>query len=135
MFDDVPDRDLLVSLDHQLVLRGAAARRLFNTSEVLVPAKELLNGRKIFIDHTVREAFYSHLMFEQHQIIWANGLEVERFHPAQTDLNQIAQDQRDVLFDRFAELRDTPENYGPSACRCLSRPDVAVLSHDIAKRA
>ena len=135
MFDDVPDCDLLVSPDHQLVLRGAATRRLFNTPEVLVPAKELLNGRKIFIDHTVREVFYSHLMFEQHQIIWANGLEVESFHPAQADLNQIAQDQRDVLFDRFAELRDTPENYGPSARRCLSRSDVAVLSHAIAKRA
>ncbi|WP_370641137.1 Hint domain-containing protein [Nereida sp. MMG025] len=128
--EDVPDADLLVSPEHQIVLRGQTAKRLFNETEVLVAAKELTNGRTIITDHAVREVTYIHLMLEQHQVLWANGIETESFHPSNTSLDMVAEDQRDALFERFPHLRDTPDSYGAFARRSLSRSDVAILAHD-----
>lgn len=127
---DVPDQDLLVSPEHQIVLRGQTAKRLFNETEVLVPAKELINGRSIMIDHAVREVTYIHLMLEHHQVLWANGIETESFHPSNTSLDMVAEDQRETLYERFPMLRDAPDAYGAFARRSLNKSEVAILAHD-----
>ena len=50
-----PDQELLVSPDHRMLIRGHAARALFNTDEVLVAARDLVNGQTIAVDMALRE--------------------------------------------------------------------------------
>jgi len=129
---EVPDGELLVSPEHRMVLRGDAARALFNTPEVLVAAKDLVNGHSIVRDRAIREVTYVHLLLERHQIVWANGIETESFHPANTALSLVPDDQRDALFACLPDLQHDPHTYGNYARRNLSKAETAVLLQDAA---
>lgn len=127
-----PDEDLLVSPQHRMMVQGAAARALFNTSEVLVAAEDLLNDQSITVDHAVREVTYVHILLEQHQIIWANGLETESFHPSNTAIETIDPAQREVLLKLYPAFAENPQAYGDYARRNLSGSEAAILRHDLA---
>lgn len=129
---DVPDQDLLVSPDHRVLVRGPAARALFNTSEVLVPAVQLVNGAEIRTDLDIRHVTYYHLMLPSHQVIWANGVESESFHPAGTSLSTLSEVDRIRLLAQFPELEHDPHLYGAYARRSLSASETAILMHDAA---
>ena len=127
-----PDMDLLVSPQHRMLVVGEAAQSLFNTPEVLVAAENLINDHTITVDYTVREVTYIHVLLGQHNVIWANGLETESFHPSNTALDTIEAGQRDGLLRLFPGLADNPVSYGDYARRNLSASETAILRHDMA---
>lgn len=127
-----PDEDLIVSPQHRMVIRGQAARDLYNADEVLVCAKDLVNDQSIVIERHLRGLDYIHLLFDAHQVIFANGLETESFHPGFADLGEVAEDQRTGLLERFPHLLDQAEDYGPTARRTLSAAETAILLHKVA---
>lgn len=132
MGQDEPDADLVVSPDHRILLRGDMAQALFNTAEVLVAAKDLVNDRTVIVDHGLREVTYIHLLLPAHQIIWANGIETESFHPAYAGLDDIAPDQRRRLQERLPGLDADPFAYGESARRALTGPEAALIRSEMA---
>jgi len=123
-----PDRDLLVSPDHRMLIRGKVADDLFNAPEVLVTARDLVDGAAITVDHTLRSVTYIHLMLDSHQIIWANGVQTESFHPAATDLGGIDNPQFAQLAERFPQATADPYTYGDFARRQLTTPEAALLN-------
>ncbi|MFD1195584.1 Hint domain-containing protein [Seohaeicola saemankumensis] len=127
-----PDQDLLVSPDHRMLLRGRAAQALFNTDEVLVAARDLVNGQTIAVDMALREVTYVHLLLPSHHVLWANGLETESFHPAQADLASLAAEDRMRLLAMFPALEYDPHVYGAAARRMLSTSEAAILMHEAA---
>jgi hypothetical protein len=127
-----PDEDLVVSPDHRMLLRGPAARDLFNADEVLVAARDLVNDRAITVERHLRGVDYIHLLFDAHEVIFANGLETESYHPGFTDLSMVEEDQRDRLLMRFPHLADQSGDYGPAARRTLSAAEAAILLHSVA---
>ncbi len=129
---DRPERELLVSPDHRMLVRGPAARALFNTDEVLVAAGALVNGTTIRPDLNQREVTYHHLLLPQHQVIWANGVETESFHPASADLPSLDAQDRLRLLAQFPELEDDPHLYGGYARRNLSDSEAAILRYEAA---
>ena len=129
---DRPDREFLVSPEHRMLIAGDVARALFNTHEVLVAARDLVNGRTITVDHALKEVTYVHVLLPRHQVIWANGVETESFHPANTALDTLAPDDRSRLLQQFALLEEDPHTYGSHARRNLSRSEAAILAHDAA---
>lgn len=127
-----PDGDLLVSPQHRMVLRGPAAQTLFNSPEVLVAAEDLLNDGSITVDHALREVTYIHILLDRHNIVFANGMESESFHPANTALDTIEESQRKVLLSLLPGIEATPDRYGDYARRNLSASEAAILRHDMA---
>jgi hypothetical protein len=127
-----PDKDLVVSPHHRMLVAGNAARALFNADEVLVAAKDLVNDRSIVIDRTQRELQYIHLLFDAHQVIVANGLETESFHPDCVDIDEMSGDQKRRLLEGFPGLGRLGDGYGPSARRGLTGAEAAILMHDVA---
>lgn len=127
-----PTGDLIVSPHHRLLIGGQAARDLFNADEVLVAAQDLVNDRSIVIDRHIRELTYVHLLFETHQVLFANGLETESFHPAFTDLGAMTQRDRQRLYEALPDLETSAELYGPAARRTLSSAEAAILLHKAA---
>ncbi len=127
-----PDADLLVSPQHRMLLRGPAAQALFNTPEVLVAAEDLLNDLTVTVDHERREVTYVHLLLPGHNIVWANGLETESFHPANTSLETIEPPQRAGLLDLIPCAAENPASYGDYARRNLSASEAAILRHELA---
>jgi hypothetical protein len=127
-----PDQELLVSPDHRMLLRGPAARALFNTEEVLVAARDLVNGQSIAVDMALREVTYVHLLLPSHQVLWANGVETESFHPGQADLASLSDSDRSRLLAMFPALEYDPYLYGGPARRALSTSEAAILLHEAA---
>ncbi len=127
-----PDQEFLVSPNHRMLVRGAVARDLFNTPEVLVAAKDLINGSTVTIDTQVKEVSYIHLMLPSHQIVMANGVETESFHPASTALSTIPEEDRARLSQVNDRLEADPNSYGGYARRILSQSEAALLTHQAA---
>lgn len=126
-----PGEDLLVSPQHRMLIKGAAALALFNTPEVLVAAEDLINDRSIVVDHSGREVTYVHILLEHHNIVWANGLETESFHPSNTALDTVAEDQRASLLEIIPEFAVNPDAYGDYARRNISAAEAAILRHEM----
>jgi len=128
---DRPDADLVVSPEHRVIVKGAVARDLWGEAEVLVSARDLVGDRLVTVDHSLRETWYVHLMLDRHQVIWANGLEVETFHPGYMGLKHLEPGQRRSLLSHFPDLADDPFTYGAPARRMLDRAEAAILMHGL----
>jgi Hint domain len=127
-----PDDDLIVSPQHRMLVASHAVRDLFNSDEVLVQAAHLLNGTSVVVDHLLREVTYVHVLLERHNVIWANGLETESFHPAHMDLPSLDADQHASLLEVLPEIAGSAETYGDDVRRNVTAPEAAILRHEIA---
>jgi len=125
---DRPQGDLIVSPDHRMLIRGAAAQALWGEHEVLVAARNLIDGSGIARDMGAKSVTYHHLMLETHHVLIANGVETESFHPGAAALDSIEEDQRQRLFDLMPDLAEDPMSYGPMSRRVLTRAEAALLS-------
>jgi hypothetical protein len=124
-----PGDDLLVSPDHRILVSGAPARALFGEAEVLVAARDLIDGRAIVTDSSSREVTYLHLLTSRHEVTWANGLAAETFHPAAADIDALDSGQRAGLLAVVEGLARDPSCYGGFARRSLTTPEAALLRH------
>jgi hypothetical protein len=127
-----PDEDLLVSPQHRMLLKGPAAQALFNTPEVLVAAEDLMNDQTVIVDHTLREVTYVHILLQRHNVIWANGLESESFHPSNTALDTVDPGQLGALLQLLPGADANPHSYGDYARRNLSSSEAAILRYEMA---
>lgn len=127
-----PEREFLVSPEHRMLVRGPAAQALFNCSEVLVAAADLVNGTTVLTDLKLREVRYIHLLLPRHQILWANGVETESFHPANADLKTLSEPDRLRMLAQFPGLDRDPYLYGGHARRNLTVSESAILRHEAA---
>lgn len=58
----LPERDLLVSRQHRMLISSKIAKRMFGSAEVLVPAIKLTALPGIYVDETVTEVEYFHIL-------------------------------------------------------------------------
>jgi hypothetical protein len=121
--------DLVVSPGHRLLIQGREPATLFSAPEVLVAARDLVDGQGVAVDTSLREITYIHLMTERHEVLWANGMESETFHPAYTALDLVDPYERAALLALMPELQADPHSYGAYVRRSLSSPETAILRH------
>ncbi|WP_147125862.1 Hint domain-containing protein [Shimia ponticola] len=119
-----PDQELLVSPEHRMLVKGAVARDLFNCDEVFVGARDLVDGHNVIHDKMVRAVNYVHILFERHEVVWANGLETESFHPSLASLDD---GQRAAMAEALPQVREG--TYSDYARRVLSPSEAAILRH------
>lgn len=112
---------LLVSPQHRMLIRGAAAVLYFGAFEVLAPAKALLNS-SFARRRPGGVVEYYHLLFDHHEIVTANGALSESFHPGEQILAAYEDETRNELLTLFPDLDPSQgEN-----CRPPARPFVSV---------
>lgn len=111
-------RALHVSPLHRMLHRSASAALHFDTPEVLLAARHLLNGKTV-TQEPCPSVTYVHLLFDTHEIIFAEGAASESFHPDPASLQALSEDSREDLFRRFPALRSNPGGYGNTARLCL----------------
>ncbi|NKB28983.1 MAG: hypothetical protein GKR99_16110 [Rhodobacteraceae bacterium] len=121
-------RDLRVSPQHRMLIRGAQAQLLFGEDEVLVAAKHLTNWDGVFAE-TGGEVEYFHMLFDSHQIVFADGAESESFHPGTVGMGALEQAARDEVLDLFPELAADLGAYGSTARMCLKQYEARLLVH------
>lgn len=120
------ESELIVSPQHRMLFRGYRAELLFGEAEVLVAARHLIDGRAVTQDEG-GSVTYIHILFDQHEIIFANGAATESFHPGETGLDAVSGAAREEIFGLFPELRSMPSRAGITARRCLKRHEALLL--------
>ncbi len=101
-----PQRDLLVSPQHRLVIASEIAQRMFGASEVLVAAKHLVGYPGIAIADDLDSVDYVHFAFDQHQLVFADGALSESLFAGPQALAMMTPDQREELLTIFPEWAD-----------------------------
>lgn len=108
-------RDLMVSPQHRMLLRGGYAQMAFGEHEVLAAAKHLVDGRSV-IRVEGGEVEYFHILFDSHEIVFAEGCPSESFHPGQEGLGALDEAARQEIFALFPRLAwGDPDRFGGTA--------------------
>lgn len=118
--------DLLVSAAHRMMLHGWQTELLFDDGEMLVAAKSLVNDSTI-IRQKGGSVDYFHILFDTHEIIFANGIPSESFHPGEACVGNMAKQSREEIYRLFPELAMSEVNYGPSARKTMLAHEAALL--------
>ncbi len=97
-------RTLTVSPQHRMLLTGLVPDLLFGEPEVLAPAAALANGTRIrrVVGGRVQ---YFHMLFDRHQIVFAEGAPSESFLPGAEGMQALAAPVQAEIFELFPELR------------------------------
>jgi hypothetical protein len=108
----LPRRDLYVSPQHRMLYSHIRISLLFGDNAVFVRAKSLAASfEDVFVDSTRDTVTYFHLVFDRHEVIYAEGAPTESFHPGPEGLANLDADARVELFTLFPELRYGEGNF------------------------
>ena len=115
---DMPERDLLVSPQHRVLVNSRIAKRMTNEDEVLVSAKHMLQITGIDVVNDMDEVMYVHFMFDRHQIVEAEGVLSESLYAGPQAIRSLLPEARAELLELFPELADISV-LGPVPARML----------------
>ena len=124
----LPERDMMVSPNHRVLVANDRTALYFDEHEVLVAAKHLVGARGIFEVESVGTS-YIHFMFDQHEVVLSNGAWTESFQPGDYTLKGMGNAQRNEIFELFPELKTVEglENY-MAARRTLKKHEARLLT-------
>ncbi len=118
---------VMVSPLHRIFLQNMHAELLFGSCEVLVAARDLIDGRRVR-QIEGGQVEYVHLLFDRHQVIWSDGLPSESFLPGPQTKHCFEAEALEEIRSIFPELNPvTGEGYGPSARPALKRFEARLL--------
>ncbi len=120
-------RSLMLSPQHRVMVRDPLAELLFGDAEVLIAAKDLINGGSVkVIEGGWVE--YVHILFDRHQVVWSQGLATESFLPGPQIASEPEKAVADEICAIFPEIdRHTGLGYSPAARRALRPYEAQVL--------
>jgi hypothetical protein len=123
----LPERDLLVSPNHRLLVANDKTALYFDEHEVLVAAKHLV-GAKGVLNIDSAGVNYIHFMFAEHQVVLSDGAWTESFQPGDFTLKGMGNAQRNEIFELFPDLKSVEglENYA-AARKTLKRHEARLL--------
>lgn len=101
--DNLPERDMLVSPQHRMLVTATRAELMFGEREVLVPAVHMV-GLPGVTRATGQGVTYVHIMFDRHQIVRGDGAWSESYQPGVLSVAGLEEGQRRELFALFPEL-------------------------------
>lgn len=120
-------RMLMVSPEHRVLVRDSLAELLFGDAEVLVAAKDLVNGHSV-CRVPGGHVTYLHLLFDRHQVIFSEGLETESFLPGPQTAHIFERPALEEICAIFPDLDPhTGEGYSPAARRTLRHFEAQLL--------
>lgn len=120
-------RDLWVSQQHRMLVDDWRSELYFGEGQVLIPAKSLVDDQGVRLEK-VDDVEYFHMLFDNHEIVFAEGAASESFHPGKIGLGGMALKARAEIFALFPELEHDVDSWGPSARLSLKGYEGALLT-------
>ena len=126
--DGLPERDMMVSPNHRMLVSNELTALHFEEGEVLVAAKHLVGGLGLQSVESFGTT-YIHFLFDRHEILLSNGCWSESFQPQDFTLKGLGNAQRSEIYELFPELKtlEAPEKFS-AARRILSRVEARLLA-------
>ena len=124
----LPERDMLVSPNHRVLVNNDKTALYFEEREVLVAAKHLTGLAGVDRVETHRTS-YIHFMFDQHEVVLSDGSWTESFQPGHQTLDGLGNSQRNEILELFPELKTEAgrEDYH-AARRTLKKHEAKLLT-------
>lgn len=125
--DGLPERDMMVSPNHRLLVSNERTMLYFEEHEVLVAAKHLANNTGIRKVEALGVT-YVHFMCDRHEVVLADGCWTESFQPGDYSLNGLGNAQRAEIYELFPALVELEGRRAyKSARRTLKRHEAQIL--------
>jgi Ca2+-binding RTX toxin-like protein len=123
-------RKMIVSPQHGFVMKTDTGERLIRAKH----AADLFGGQIARLDKDCEDVTYVHIMFEQHEIVFAEGALTEAFYPGPQALKSIDRAAMAELLTLFPELAHVAygedgcaDRYGPPARDYLLGRDIRAM--------
>lgn len=126
--DNLPERDMMVSPNHRMLVNNEKTALYFEENEVLAAAKHM-TGAEGVEEATASTTTYIHFMFDQHEVVLSNGCWSESFQPGDYSLQGLGNAQRAEILELFPELgtKKGLEGYH-AARRSLKRHETMLVA-------
>ncbi|MEX0301235.1 MAG: Hint domain-containing protein [Leisingera sp.] len=125
----LPERDMMVSPNHRVLVANDKTALYFEDREVLVAAKHLTGLAGVDRVETSKVT-YIHFMFDQHEVVLSDGAWTESFQPGDQSLRGLDNAQRNELFELFPELKSEKGRAAYTAARrSLRKHEAHLLVH------
>ncbi len=100
-------RPLLVSPQHRMLIEGWKPELVLGVPEILVPAKHLIGMAGVRQEQR-EEVDYVHILFDRHEIVFAEDAPSESFHPGSQmlDVDRALRAEILSLFPELDEMSD-----------------------------
>jgi hypothetical protein len=128
--EGLPAQDLLVSRQHRVLVRSPIAQRMFDSSEVLLPAIKLIDLDGIDIAEDVDAVEYFHILFDRHEIVCSNGAWSESLFIGPEALQAVPPASAQEIKKLFPEICET--GYEPASARHI--PETGKLMRKLVAR-
>lgn len=114
----LPTQDLRVSRQHRVMARSPIAQRMFGQPEILLAAIRLTDLPGIYVDTSVRDMTYVHILLDEHEVIFAEDAPAETLllgDYAHAGLGSAAIEEIDLIFPglRARHLQGNPARQVP----------------------
>lgn len=119
-------RELVVSPHHRVLLSGWQAELLAGCQDVLAMAKDVVNGKTV-LRLPMAEVEYFHLLFDRHEVIFAEGAPTESYHPLLGDSDTRAPETQDELLALFPELQAEAMLFGAAVRPTLTASEAGLF--------
>lgn len=126
-------RDLLVSPQHRMLIPRSTTPHRRNGAETLAAARLLTDGTTIH-RAPCASVTYVHLLFDQHEVIFAEGVASESLHPDPAALAALQTRARAEVLALFPDLAASDGTSHPLARPCLPRKTALLLNRHIRAR-
>lgn len=117
---DLPERDLILSPQHRLLVRSKIAQRICGRDEVLVAAKQLVALDGVERIEDAPGVTYVHFMCAHHEIVFAEGAPAESFYPGMQGLRALTPEARREVLTLFPEWHPVLGDTRPDPARYLA---------------
>jgi len=115
-----PALDLMLGSSARLMRRDPAIVANVGTPIALAPVTAFIDGETVLEIHPASPTRVYHLLFESHQIIRANGLEIESYHPGKEVEISLSREMLPDFLDMFPHLHSLAQ-FGSVAYPRLSQ--------------
>lgn len=106
-----PMPDLMLAPHARLLHRSPKMREMFSYESALTKISAFEDGYSVLRVAPASPVTVYHVAFEKHQILRANGLEIESFHPGNDLSRQLGTDSLRLFMSFFPHL-ETPADFG-----------------------
>jgi hypothetical protein len=127
--------DLVVSPQHRILIASKVSQRMFGDTEVLVSAKQLLAINGVDIACDLEDVTYFHILLDQHEIVYANGVPSESLYLGKEALKCLSAAGRQEIHMLFPEV--VSPTFTATSCRPIIQNKQArklALRHEKNKR-
>ena len=112
----LPTKDLLVSRQHRMLVSSPIVKRMFDRTNVLVASIRLTSLPGIFVDMSIKNVQYFHLLFDKHEVIFADGAATESLFLGVEAMKSLPIQSKEELRAIFPDLMGPFESHSSKYC-------------------